>query len=61
MKAAKEAKIVELKSKIDAIEKRDQERREIEAKKRAEDVQWIKAQEMHLGRFLKELNKDKQQ
>jgi len=40
-KTEKELKIIQLKSKLDAIEKRDLERREIDAKKRAEDLQFI--------------------
>ena len=58
LKKQKEDKIVELKSKIDAIERRDMERREIMANKRKEDLNFIKAQEGHLARFLKEINKE---
>lgn len=59
-KSEKEQKIIQLRSKLDAIEKRDTERREIDAKKRADDIGFIKMQEVHLGRFLKEINKEKQ-
>ena len=59
-KSEKEQKIIQLRSKLDAIEKRDTERREIDAKKRADDIGFIKMQEVHLGSFLKEINKEKQ-
>lgn len=57
-KLQQEAKIIELKSKIEAIEKRDQERRDIEAKKRSDEVNAVKVQEGHLYRFLRDLNKE---
>lgn len=57
LKKQKEDKIVELKSKIDAIERRNMERHEIMANKRKEDLNFIRVQEQHLGRFLKEINK----
>ena len=48
-----ENKVVELKSKIDAIEKRNSERKEVEAKKREEEIKFLKYQETHLSKFLK--------
>lgn len=49
-------KIVELKAKIDAIDKRNAERKEVEAKKREEEVRFLKVQENHLSKFLKTVN-----
>jgi len=46
-------KVVDLKAKIDAIDKRNVERKEIEAKKREEEVKFLKYQETHLSKFLK--------
>jgi len=46
-------KIVELKAKIDAIEKRNTDRKEVEAKKRDEELKFLKLQEGHLTKFLK--------
>merc|ERR1711920_100092 len=41
-------KVVELKAKIDAIDTRNQERREVETKKRQEEIKFLKYQETHL-------------
>ena len=41
-------KVVELKAKIDAIDKRNVERKEVEAKKREEELKFLKYQEIHL-------------
>ena len=48
-----ENKVLELKSKIEAIEKRNQERRDVEAKKREEEIDFLKYQRDHLDKFLK--------
>ena len=45
----------ELKSKIDAIEKRNKERKEVEIKKREQEVEFLKYQEAHLSKFLKQV------
>jgi len=49
-------KVVELKAKIDAIELRNTERREVEAKKREDEIKFLKYQESHLSRFLKQVS-----
>ncbi len=46
-------KVVELKAKIDAIAKRNDERKEVEAKRRDEEIKFLKYQESHLQKFLK--------
>ncbi len=46
-------KVVELKAKIDAIDKRNVERKEVESKKREEEIKFLKYQETHLSKFLK--------
>lgn len=50
-----ENKVQELKSKIDAIEKRNKERKEVEIKKREQEVEFLKYQEAHLSKFLKQV------
>ena len=50
-----ENKVQELKSKIDAIEKRNKERKEVEIKKREQEVEFLKYQEGHLSKFLKQV------
>ena len=54
-----ENKVIELKSKIDAIENRNKERKEIEQKKRDEEIEFLKYQESHLAKFLKSLTDQK--
>lgn len=54
-----ENKVIELKSKIDAIETRNKERKEIEQKKRDEEIEFLKYQESHLAKFLKSLTDQK--
>lgn len=49
-------KVVELKAKIDAIDKRNVERKEVEAKKREEEIRFLKYQETHLSKFLKQVS-----
>ena len=51
-----ENKVSELKSKIEAIEKRNSERKEVEAKKREHEVEFLKYQEAHLAKFLKQVS-----
>ena len=46
----------ELKSKIEAIEKRNRERKDVEAKKREHEVEFLKYQEGHLAKFLKQVS-----
>ena len=48
-----ENKVIELKSKIEAIEKKNAERREVEAKKRTDELAFLKYQENHLNKYLK--------
>ena len=47
-----ENKVSELKSKIEAIAKRNQERQDVESKKRDQEVEFLKFQETHLTKFL---------
>ena len=54
-----ENKVTELKSKIDAIETRNKERKEIEQKKRDQEIDFLKYQENHLAKFLKTLTDQK--
>lgn len=54
-----ENKVIELKSKIDAIEKRNKERREIEKQEREEEINFLRYQEGHLSKFLKSLTDQK--
>jgi dynein light intermediate chain, axonemal len=54
-----ENKVIELKSKIEAIEKKNAERREVEAKKRLDEIAFLKYQEGHLNKYLKQVNNDK--
>ena len=48
-------KVIELKSKIEAIDTRCQERRDIDQKKRTEENHKLKAQDQHLNKFLKHI------
>ena len=48
-----ENKVSELKSKLDAIDRRNKERKEVEGKKRESEVDFLKYQEQHLAKFLK--------
>lgn len=48
-------KVIELKSKIEAIENRNKERKEIEQEKREKEIEFLKYQESHLSKFLKNL------
>lgn len=46
-------KVIELKSKIEAIQSRNASRREVETKKRQEEIKFLNYQATHLQRFLK--------
>ena len=48
-------KIVELKAKIDAIDKRNAERKEVEVRKRDDELKYLKMQEGHLAKFVKQI------
>lgn len=48
-------KVIELKSKIEAIQSRNASRREVETKKRQEEIKFLNYQSNHLQRFLKQL------
>lgn len=48
-------KVIELKQKIDAINTRNTERREVEQKKRADEIKFLNYQSAHLQRFLKNI------
>lgn len=48
-------KVIELKHKIEAIQTRNSERREVEQKKRAEEIKFLNYQSQHLQRFLKSI------
>ena len=54
-KTKQENKVIELKSKIEAIDKRNSDRKEVEAKKRDEEVKFLKYQESHLLKFVKQV------
>merc|ERR1712083_171145 len=49
-------KVIELKSKIEAINTRNQEKREVETKKRQDEIKFLKYQETHLSKFLKSVS-----
>jgi dynein light intermediate chain len=53
-------KVIELKSKIEAIERRNAERKEQEEKKRNAEVEFLKYQEKHLSTFLKSVTESNQ-
>eukprot|EP00928_Gymnodinium_smaydae_P044064 TRINITY_DN2941_c0_g2_i1.p1 TRINITY_DN2941_c0_g2~~TRINITY_DN2941_c0_g2_i1.p1 ORF type:complete len:282 (+),score=78.31 TRINITY_DN2941_c0_g2_i1:92-847(+) len=48
-----EARVVELKNKCEAIERREAERRTIDERKRKEEIDFLKHQQSHLDSFLK--------
>lgn len=48
-----ENKVSELKAKIEAIDKRNKERKEVEGKKRDAEIEFLRYQETHLAKFLK--------
>lgn len=49
----REARVVELKNKCEAIERREAERRTIDERKRKEEIDFLKHQQTHLESFLK--------
>merc|ERR1712072_1610348 len=51
-----EARVVELKNKCDAIERREAERRAIDERKRKEELDFLKHQGAHLETFLKNID-----
>uniref|UniRef100_A0A0G4FKQ2 Uncharacterized protein n=1 Tax=Chromera velia CCMP2878 TaxID=1169474 RepID=A0A0G4FKQ2_9ALVE len=52
-----EARVVELRNKCEAIERREAERATFEKKKRQEEIDFLKHQGQHLEHFLKQLEK----
>mmetsp|Transcript_44046 Transcript_44046/g.58435 ORF Transcript_44046/g.58435 Transcript_44046/m.58435 type:complete len:101 (+) Transcript_44046:417-719(+) len=52
-------KVIELKSKIEAIQSRNASRREVETKKRQEEIKFLNYQAGHLQRFLKQIESNK--
>merc|ERR1711982_5393 len=52
-KRQREARVVELKNKLEAIERREAERRTIDERKRKEEIDFLKHQQQHLETFLK--------
>ena len=55
-KTKQENKVIELKSKLEAIEKRNSERRAVDKTKREEEIAFLKYQETHLSKFLKQVS-----
>ena len=47
--------IIELKSKLEAIETRCQERREIDMQKRKKEIDLLKTQDNHLNKFIRHI------
>merc|ERR1712072_1297769 len=56
LKRQREARVVELKNKCEAIERREAERRTIDERKRREEIDFLKHQQSHLESFLKNHN-----
>ena len=52
-KKQREAAVVELKNKCDAIERRENERRQVDERKRKEEIDFLKHQQQHLDAFMK--------
>ena len=50
-----ENQVLELRNKVEVIEKRESERRGLEEKKRQEEIEFLKYQGQHLDSFLKSL------
>merc|ERR1712228_16169 len=55
-KRQREARVVELKNKVEAIERREAERRTVDERKRKEEIDFLKHQQSHLESFLKSHN-----
>lgn len=58
-KSKLEARVVELKNKVETIERREAEKRAIAEKKRKEDIDFLKHQQQHLESFLKTVDQGK--
>jgi dynein light intermediate chain len=54
-----ENQVLELRNKVEVIEKRESERKALEEKKRKEEVDFLKYQGQHLDTFLKSLGGSK--
>ena len=54
-KSALENQVLELRNKVDTIEKREAERRALAEKKRKDEIEFVKYQYQHLDTFLKSL------
>jgi dynein light intermediate chain len=54
-KAELENEVLELRNKVEVIEKRENERRALEEKKRKEEVEFLKYQGQHFDQFLKSI------
>merc|ERR1712061_287658 len=52
-KRQREARVVELKNKCEAVERREVERRAVDERKRKEEIDFLKHQQVHLESFLK--------
>merc|ERR1711879_903417 len=55
-KRQRESRVVELKNKCEAIERREQERKAIDERRRKEEIDFLKHQQQHLESFLKNHN-----
>ena len=51
-----ENKVSELKAKIEVLENKKKEKKEALAKKREQEIDFLKYQEQHLNKFLKQVN-----
>ena len=58
-KSEQDYKIVELKAKIEAIDKRNADRKHVDSQKREEELKYLKLQEGHLLKFVQTV-KEKQ-
>lgn len=58
-KSALELEVYELRSKLDIIEKRENERRNADEKRRKEELDFLKYQGQQLDSFLKSMNNSK--
>lgn len=54
-----ENKVLELRNTVEVIEKREGERRQLEEKKRKEEIDFLKHQGQHLDLFLKQVGGSK--
>jgi dynein light intermediate chain len=55
-----ENQVLELRNKVEVIEKRESERKALEEKKRKEEVDFLKYQGQHLDTFLKSVGGSKE-